>query len=373
MEEFMRTLCLLALFVVAPALLAQEWDPAKTRVFAVGVLSFQDKKLGTWPDEGRLDAVMIDELKKRGVPEENITFLTNKDATFEATRKKLDETLSASAEDETFIFYYAGHGARDFNDEKRPVSLVCYDSMPTKPATYWKLKDVVATIEARFKGSNVMLQSDCCHSGAFMEEVKTIETKKHWGVLVSVQPGSRSTGNWTYTQCLIDMYRGDSLLDADGSGSITFREGAAWLEAEMAFFEEQLSCSYTRGYSDETVMAKAGEKKPERVGERCEGEENGKWYKVKVLDAKDGKFFVHWLGWEAKWDAWVEPARLRAYKPEVYEGGTVVEVEWDGVWYPAKVKQARLGLHLVHYEGYPDADDEYVPRMRMRLPKKKDG
>jgi hypothetical protein len=39
------------------------------------------------------------------------------------------------------------------------------------------------------------------------------------------------------------------------------------------------------------------------------------------------------------------------------------------VWYKAKVKQTRLGLHLVHYEGYPDADDEYVPRKRMRLPK----
>jgi hypothetical protein len=367
----MRTLCLLALILVATSLNAEDWDPAKTRVFAIGVLSFQDKKLGTWPDEGRLDAVMVEQLKKRGVPEANITFLKNTEATFDNCTAKLDAALAAAAADETLMFYYAGHGSRDFNVESRPVSMICYDSMPKKPKSYWALKDVVATIEKNFKGTNVLLMSDCCHSGAFMEEVKSLEsTKKKYGVLVSVQPGSRSTGNWTYTQCLIDMFSGNACLDSDANGTVSFSEGAAWVEAEMAFFEEQLSCSYTRGYSDATTMAKAGEKKPARVGERCEGEEEGKWYKVKILDAKDGKFFVHWLGWESKWDAWVDEKRLRPYKPQVYEGGTEVEVEWDGVWYKAKVKQTRLGLHLIHYEGYPDSDDEYVPMKRIRLPKK---
>lgn len=376
----MRICALLAIALCASLLGAQsEWNPAKTRVFAVGVLSFQDQSLGTWPDEGRVDAEMIEQLKKRGVPEANIVFLTNAEATREAVEKKLNESLAASAADETFIFYYAGHGCRDFDDDKRPVSLVCYDSMP-KQDNYWRLGDVVSAIEKGFKGGDVLITADCCHSGAFMEEVKALETSKRWGVLASVQPGSRSTGNWTFTQCLAEMYAGEALHDADADGKVTLKETAAYAKDEMAFSEEQLTCSFFRGMQDATAMAAAGEKKPERVGERCEAEDEGEWYKVKIIDAKDGKFFVDWVGWGKKWNRWLEADKLRPHKPEVIAGGTVVEVEWDGKWYKAKVMHAEKGLHLVHYEGFPDSDDEYVPRKRIRLPgeekkegKKKDG
>src|SRR5688500_20141540 len=129
----MRTLCLLALILVATSLNAEDWAPAKTRVFAIGVLSFQDKKLGTWPDEGRLDAVMVEQLKKRGVPEANITFLKNTEATFDNCTAKLDAALAAAAADEPLMFYYAGHGSRDFNVEPRPVNIICYATMTKKP------------------------------------------------------------------------------------------------------------------------------------------------------------------------------------------------------------------------------------------------
>jgi len=371
-KDHSMRIVLLALLVSTTSLLAQDasWDPTKTRVFAVGVLSFQDKKLGTWPDEGRVDAVMIESLKKRGVPEANIVFLKNEAATREAVDKKMSELLAASAEGETLIFYYAGHGSRNFQDEKRPVSLICYDSMPKKAASYWLLSDVVASIEKGFKGGKVLVTADCCHSGGFMEELKTLQSKKQWGLLASVQPGSRSTGNWTFTQCLVDTYNGYAPIDADGDGKITFKESGAWAEAEMAFCEEQMSCAWTRGYSDSTVLAVAGEKKPARVGERLEAEDEGKWWKIKVLDAKEGKLFVTWLGWDKKWDRWIEADKARAHKPQVQEGGTVVEVEWDGTWYKAKVMQNRLGLHFVRYEGFPESDSEWVPRKRMRLPKK---
>lgn len=36
------------------------------------------------------------------------------------------------------------------------------------------------------------------------------------------------------------------------------------------------------------------------------------WYKGAVLDAKDGKYKVHYDGWDNKWDEWVSSNRLRA-------------------------------------------------------------
>lgn len=370
----MRAICLLAVFL-ASSLAAQDpaWDPANTRVFAVGILNFEDEKLGTWPDEGRVDADMIAALKKRGVTDDKLVFLKNAEATREAVDKKLSKLLAASASDETLIFYYAGHGARDLQDDNRTVSLVCYDSRGAKPKTMWKVSDVVAAIETGFKGSQVLITADCCHSGAFKTEVDNLETTtKKWGVLASVQPASRSTGNWTFTRCLADMFEGNSLLDANSDGRVTFQETASWAEAEMAFCEEQLSCAGCRGFNAQCTMAKAGEKKPARVGERLEAQDEGQWWRVKVLDAKDGKLLVTWLGWDKKWDRWIDEKEARAYKPKLFSGGTVVEVEWDGTWYKAKVMQNRLGLHLVHYEGFPASDDEYVPRKRIRLPGKKE-
>ncbi|MBE7493042.1 MAG: caspase family protein [Planctomycetes bacterium] len=366
----MRTALLVLLLAATPVLAQDTWNPAKTRVFAVGVLNFADKTLGTWPDEGRVDSVMIEALKKRGVPDANIVFLKNGDATRETVEKKLGELLAASAEGETLLFYYAGHGSRDFSNPRRPVSLVCYDSLPDKPASYWLLSDVVRTIETSFRGGTVLLTADCCHSGAFIEELPGLKTSRQWGVLASVQPGSRSTGNWTFTQCLVDAFNGYSPLDSDGDGHVTFKEAGAWAEAEMAFCEDQLSCAWIRGLKDSLVLAKVSDKKAARVGERLEAEDEGKWWKVKVLDAKDGKLLVTWLGWDKQWDRWVEEKQTRPYKPTTFEPETAVEVEWDGVWYAARVLQTRLGLHFVHYDGYPDADREWVPRKRIRLARK---
>jgi hypothetical protein len=368
----MRYAALLLALCCAP-LLAQEatWQPEKTWVFAVGVLAFENKSLATWPDEGRVDAVMIDAYKKRGVPEDHILFIKNKDATKSNITSKFAEHLAKAGAEDTFIFYYAGHGGRDFQDDARPVCLIPYDTSAKKNAN-WELSELFSAIDQNFKGAQVLLTADCCHSGQLAVDAAKHSAKISYGVLTSAHAGSRSTGNWTFTQCLVDMINGNALLDGNGDGKITFKEAASYCEEEMSFMEGQLSCSANTGrFKLDTVMATAGEKKPARVGERCEGLDQGKWWKVKILDAKDGKFFVTWLGWDKKFDAWVTEDKLRPFKPVVHEGGTVVEVEWDKKWYKAKVLQNKLGLHFVHYEGFPDVDNEWVPANRLRLPKGK--
>lgn len=362
---------LLALGIAAPLVAQDAWQPKQTWVFAVGVLAFADKKLATWPDEGRVDAVMIDAYKKRGIADDHIVFIKNKDATKDNLVAKFAEHLAKAGPEDTFIFYYAGHGGRNFQDDARPVCLIPYDTSNKKNAN-WELSEVFEAIDKNFKGRQVLLTADCCHSGQLALDAAKHSAKISYGVLTSAHASSRSTGNWTFTQCLVDMINGNPLLDGDNDGKITFAEAASYCEAEMSFAEGQLSCSATTGkFSAKTVMAEASGKKAERVGERCEGLDEGKWWKVKILDAKDGKFFVTWLGWDKKFDCWVGTDRLRPYKPQLFEGGTEVEVEWDKKWYKAKVKYNKLGLHLVHYEGYPDVDDEWVPPARIRLPKGK--
>ena len=339
------------------------WHPEKSWVFAVGVLNFDTKGLATWPDAGRVDALMIDAYKKRGVPEDHIVFIKNSDATKAHVTRAFVEQLSKAGADDTFIFYYAGHGGRDYNDPKRPSWFVTYDTKQS-----WPLVEVFDAIDKHFKGSNVLITADCCHSGALAIEAAKRAGRINFGVLASSHATSRSTGNWTFTQCLVDMLNGNPALDQNGDGKITFGETAQYCEEEMAFFEGQLSCSAAKGhFASDLVMASTTGAKHAHVGERCEAEDAKKWWKVKILDSKNDQVFVTWLGWEKKWDRWIDEKLLRPYVPAKFEPGTAVEVEYDKTWYPAKIKQNKLGLQYIHYRDYPDVDDEWVPPDRIRV------
>ena len=76
---------------------------------------------------------------------------------------------------------------------------------------------------------------------------------------------------------------------------------------------------------------------------------------------------VHYVGWDAKYDEWVPPARVKPFAwPAARPKGQKVQVEWNGRWYPAVVLAERLGLHQVHYDDHSDAWDEWVAADRIR-------
>lgn len=365
MQSHVVKTLLLAWFVGLTALLAQRpaWEPAKTWVFAVGVLNFDDPRLATWPDEGRVDAVMIEAYRERGVPEDQIVFIKNADATKAQVTKRFAEFLRRAGKDDTLVFYYAGHGSRSFKSPARPVSFMTYDAKAN-----WSTGAVLEAIEQNFQGSQALLTVDCCHSGALALDAAKRSGRIRYGVLTSSQASAKSTGNWTFTQCLVDLLRGNTQLDFDGDGAITFAEAAQHCDLEMAFCENQrVSHEATGGFSTNLVLAKTGSPAAPRVGERCEGKYQGKWWKVKILAAKDGRFHVTWIGWAKKYDSWLEADQLRPHTPKSMAVGTPVNIEWRKKWYPGQVVRSELGLVLVHYDGYPAVDDEWMPLNRVRV------
>jgi hypothetical protein len=340
------------------------WQPAKTWVFAVGILNFDDKTLATWPDKGREDVVFLDTLRQRGVPTEHIVFLKNQEGTKARITSRLTEFLKQPGPDDTFMFYYAGHGSRDYNKDARPVSFVTYDA-----ASDWPIRSVFDEVEANFKGARALLLADCCHSGALADEAGKRHGRVSYGVLTSSHASSQSTGNWTFTESLVDLFRGAPILDENGDGRITFAEAAHYQDHEMAFCENQRADNRATGSitPDFVLATVSGHRADPRVGEYCEGEYQGKWYKAKIIDAANGKYKVTWPGWGHESDSFVTSAQLRPFKPTVPPDGTDLEIGWEKKWYPGSVLRSELGLTLVHYKGYPAADDEWVAPDRLRL------
>jgi hypothetical protein len=347
---------------LAAAAADSTWQPQRTWVFAVGVLKFEGEALHGWPEKDRKDVDLIRALRGRGVPAAHIVFLKNEDATLAHIRESFEGLLARPGAGDTLLFYYAGHGGRSYRDAARPVHFVPYDSK-----NGWPVAEIVRTVADGFKGAQAILTADCCHSGALAEEAARTSGEMAYATLTSARASARSTGQWTFTQCLVDLFDGRSSVDLDHDGQITLSEAAQFADLKMAFHEAQRSSfASTTGFPPKFVVSRAAAAAPKETAlERGEGWWQGKWYPAEIIAGHGGRYRVTWPGWDRSYDAWLTPGELRARAQDAPEKGAAVDVEWNGKRYPGKLVKTELGLLLVHYDGYPAADDEWVPLKRV--------
>ena len=81
----------------------------------------------------------------------------------------------------------------------------------------------------------------------------------------------------------------------------------------------------------------------------------GEWYPAKVVKVEPGRCFITYTGYDASYDEWVGPERLK------------IKVSWKGEWYPAKVLAKEGDKYKIHYDGYASSDDEVVPVSRIEI------
>jgi hypothetical protein len=352
----------------APQALAQdrEWQPQRTWVFVVGTLEWEHSDVfDSFPKENRRDARLADFFRRQGVPAGQLVYLKDAEATTRRVRDSLAAFLSRAREGDLLFLYYCGHGYK--SDDARTTFFATYDA--SDDVEGWSTDSIVREVERHFKGSRAILAADCCYSGSLAEQARKLGRRVSFACLTSSSASQVSTGNWTFTEMLLDGLEGRAYADLNGDGRITLGEIAEDVEEDMAFAEEQLSTFVTTGaFAPGTVVAKAGRKAGAEVGRRVEVRSEGDWYKARVIDAGAGRLRVHYYGWEDSDDEWVRADQLRDRKVVQYDAGASVEVRWKKEWYPAKVLQAANGLHLIHYVGYDDGWDEWVGANRIRQP-----
>lgn len=150
---------------------------------------------------------------------------------------------------------------------------------------------------------------------------------------------------------------------------MTLGELAEDVNADMVFAEAQQSSFFAKGkFQSDTVLARAPQKPDPEVSRRVEVKSEGAWYKARIIDARRGRFRVHYYGWEDADDEWVLPNQIGNMSRLEYGVGTMMEVNWKGQWYSAEVLKIDRGANLVHYVGYDDGWDEWVSSRRIRKP-----
>jgi hypothetical protein len=88
----------------------------------------------------------------------------------------------------------------------------------------------------------------------------------------------------------------------------------------------------------------------------------------------DGRYFVKFRGAVAPDDQWVDAKLVRAAagtppagsSASAYRVGEQVRVDWKGTWYEGTILESGSGRYKIRYAGYDASWDEWVPPARLR-------
>ena len=344
----------------------RDWQPQQTWVFIVGALEWKHPdQFAPFPQENRRDEALVRFFTQQGVPGAQMIYLQDKAATLAQIEQALATHLAKAQKEDFFFLYYCGHG---YKLDEGSTCFACYDA-GDQGIDGWDAATIPAAIEQYFPGKRAFLAADCCCSGGLTESVAAQAERIAYACLTSSSANESSTGNWTFTEGLLDGLRGAAYSDADDSQGITLAELANQIIADMAFAEEQRTSFMTTGeFNPHMILAPAQRKTDARIGERVEVYTENEWYKARIIgaNAKNGSYKVHYYGWETSDDEWVKPEQIRTAAISNFEIGETVEVKWKDNWYPAVIQGVQGNLHLIHYAGYQATWDEWIGPRRMR-------
>ncbi len=183
------------------------WDPARTVVFAVGLLRWHRSDVyASFPRAERRDQALVDTLARRGVPRERITYLHDREATLAATRAGLHAAIDSAHPDDTFLFYWTGHGDRTDAGDSYAVPFDAGDDSSTSCLAY---DEIVRAVEGG-RMRRALLFADTCYSGAIADAVMARSGGPPRAGFGSSSASETSTGAWTFTDAVIAAFGGSA-------------------------------------------------------------------------------------------------------------------------------------------------------------------
>ena len=210
----------------------RDWNPASTHVviLGLGLDDWADPDDPSWKRHETLAKLF----RKAGVPENQLHFWENEEGAGAKVKKRLPEILSNVEEDGLFLFYYAGHG--DLDAEWENEFYFCH---PDENDDVLYGSELLDMLEEHFEGEKAAIFVDCCYSGWIARAVEELDTEGKYAALTSAAGDITSTGNWTFTECLLSALRGEKGIDRNEDGTISFKELARHVALQMRKVDQQ--------------------------------------------------------------------------------------------------------------------------------------
>ncbi len=340
-----------------------------------GVLKWNDPGFSSFSSRNRKDKELYELLKTRGIKSSRVKLMLDEESTVDEMKSAVLDALEKAPEGSEFIFYYAGHGVKG-SDSK--IYFASYDiTTGNYKKTGFDVSWLGDAIRDKFKGKLVWLLADCCYSGALLDEAGKISSAgKNVIVMTSAASCNISTGNWTFTQTVIDCLSGLPLADRNGDGSISLEETGTELSDAMKFRERQMCGFKLMGIDAFSPLAKTNGSTISASGEYAPGKyfiapKGNDMAPVRILAAENNSFICEYYDYSDKSTATFSKTELLPIHFVNYSTGDKIKVSWEGKWYDAEIKKAMNDFYYIKYTGYEDYWNEWVAYDRIKTGREK--
>ena len=195
--------------------------------------------------------ILADE-KFAGYLPENLTLLTNENATREGILNAFDNLIANTTEDSSVMLYYSGHGGqysdnsflkkkkwKPESENKKYFHLCPYDYDPVDYETTWVKAEEVKEKIGKLKSRRLIFFLDCCHAAGIIKDSKSIldnsksekltqpdglaqhlDDGRGMSIISSCREDQLSyilegDSNSLYTKCMIDVLKGKDRTNFD--------------------------------------------------------------------------------------------------------------------------------------------------------------
>ncbi|MFO0747140.1 MAG: caspase family protein [Myxococcota bacterium] len=351
--------------------------PGETWSLVSGVLEWRDRDLPPFSKVHRKDKELDDTLGAIGVPAAQRTLLLDAAATSDGILAALRQAVRKAPKGSTLIFYFAGHGISDAAGGG--IVFASSDVSSKRPKETGLALADLAPILQDFKGKRLILMADCCYSGGLVAVGQALAAAGlRVAVLTSAEASNVSTGNWTFTQTVIDALAGRAIEDRNDDGQVTLGELAVEVADAMKYREQQRAAWAALGVDGALVVARTRpEPEPLAAGRGELGRRRyvlvntppGSQRVARILGArKDGSLRVAYYDYSDESDDWVAPSATQPIEFPTWGVGTTLTVLWKQQPFEAHVTAVEDGFMRITYPGWSASWDEWITAARVPHP-----
>jgi hypothetical protein len=217
-------------------------------VFSAGLHKFDKNYLH--PGVEAVVGVDIDLMKvmsARGVPDDHMVFFRDEEATRDNCRNGLHQLIAKANTDDVLFFFIHSHGGD---------GVIC----TYQQKEGWQYQDLIQEIEQNFRGRTAVICIAACHSGSFIDVMKSAPRRVSYFVLTTVHPDKNA---WTiatsdFEACVADAFSGAPCPDLNQDGVTTFEEFAQYVSRDQStLFGSQPDFAFSNGFDKNMVLSNA--------------------------------------------------------------------------------------------------------------------